>query len=579
MQLRFTRSIRPLHIIAVALLLALVMVVSAVIELGQSRDELFHLMRDEALSLVETVDRSSANIILSTETIEESLAERLFNNAYFIARLDSAGTVTQHELQAIASANSIFRINILDSRGRRVLGSMLQQPEHRGMQEQRSPLETLKPVLDGSVDRLVIGLREPRYQEGARFVVAVRRTGKARGAIVLNLNADAMLDLRRTIGIGKLMKDLGDNEGIVYAVLQDGEGILAAGGEISEVSSVEADTVLRYSAEHDTVLTRTIAGTHGELFEVVRHFKVGETTLGIFRIGMSMDEVRAAEARMQRRMIIMVLVLLAIAFLVVSAVVAMQRSALLAEKNSLLEKEMYRREKLSAMGELASGVAHEIRNPLNAIAMIAQRLEHEFTPRKGAKEYRMIAGVLKSEAGRMNGIVQQFLRFARPPGLRTAETDVRGFIDHLSMLFGPQAAGKGVTFTPVHDGPDQWTFDAAQMTQAVLNLLQNALDATEPGGSITLAGAGTASTLSISVADTGCGIPDGEREKIFNLYFSTKQNGTGLGLALVHQIVAQHSGTIDVKSSLGKGTIITIDLPSVPPPHTVQVAAQPLTTS
>jgi len=550
------------------------MIVSAVIELIQSKTELLHLMREEALSLVETVDRSSANVILSTETIEESLAERLFNNAYFIARLDSAGTLTQRELGAIASANSIFRINVLDARGTRVLGSMRMQPGHGGMQEQRSPQETLKPILDGSVDRLVIGMREPRYQEGARFVVAVRRTGRARGAIVLNMNADAMLELRKTIGIGKLMKDLGDNDGVVYAVLQDGEGILAAGGEISEVSSVDADTVLRYCAEHDTVLTRTIAGAHGEFFEVVRHFKVGGASLGIFRIGMSMDAMHAAETRMQRRMMIMTLVLLTIAFLVAAAIVAMQRSALLAKKNAHLETEMLRREKLSAMGELASGVAHEIRNPLNAIAMIAQRLASEFAPKKDAAEYRSMVGVLRSEAERMNGIVQQFLRFARPPGLRVAEADVQRFIDHLSSLFGSQAAAKGVAFTATCEGADRWIFDAEQMTQAVLNLLQNALDATQPGGGITLRCTGDGSALTIAVADTGSGIPEAEREKIFNLYFTTKQNGTGLGLALVHQIVAQHNGAIGVHTALGEGTSFTITLPRAGDPEALHLSPE-----
>ncbi len=670
MQLPTTRAIRPAHIIIIAVLLAVVMVVSAVIELRQSRNELFHLMREEALSLVETVDQSSNNIILSTEKIEEALAERLFNNAYFIARLDSAGRLTQRELQAIAAANSIFRINIIDNTGRKVLGNTLPDREHRGMQEQRSPRETLQPILEGTADKLLIGLREPRFQEGKRFIVAVRRTGKAHGAIVLNLNADAMLELRKTIGIGKLMKDLGDNEGVVYAVLQDKEGILAAGGKVTEISAIGADSLLQYCAERDTVVTRIISGKTGELFEVIRHFKVGGVTLGIFRLGFSMDEIHATEERMQRRMIIMTLVLFAIAFLAVASVVAMQNYTRLGKKYTvmqtmtgnilermsdtvisidggqhvtlfnreaerlfdtegqtvvgkrideigdpvarclgeiftakdgaeielhcgrgtryvsvavsesdggeggaiktavvrdmtdtrILEKEMVRREKLTAMGELASGVAHEIRNPLNAIAMIAQRFLREFTPRKGAKEYRMLAGVLQSEAQRMNGIVQQFLRFARPPGLRKEIVPVQPFLDHVSSLFGPQAAEKGIALTVTHDGATAWSFDREQLTQALLNLLQNALDATERG-SIELAVRETDSGLTVTVTDSGVGIPEEDKEKIFNLYFTTKQHGTGLGLPSVHQIVAQHDGTLEVSSEIGKGAAFTIVLP------------------
>jgi nitrogen-specific signal transduction histidine kinase len=661
MQLLTSRAIRPAHIIIIALLLAMVMVVSAVIELRQSRNELFHLMREEALSLVETVDQSSNNIILSTEKIEEALAERLFNNAYFIARSDSAGTLTQRELHAIAAANSIFRINIIDNTGRKVLGNTLPDREHRGMQEQRSPRETLQPILEGTADKLLIGLREPRFQEGKRFIVAVRRTGKAHGAIVLNLNADAMLELRKTIGIGKLMKDLGDNEGVVYAVLQDNEGILAAGGRVTEISAIGADSLLKYCSERDTVLTRTISGKTGEIFEVIRHFKVGGTSLGIFRLGFSMDEIHATEERMLRRMIIMALVLFAIAFLAVASIVAMQnytslgkkftvmqtmtgkilermsdtvvsidgskhitvfnreaerlfdieRQAVLGKRideiedpiarclgaiftandgteielhcgrgtryvsvavsdsdggeggtirtavvrdmtdTRILEKEMIRREKLTAMGELASGVAHEIRNPLNAIAMIAQRFLREFTPRNAAKEYRMLAGVLQSEANRMNGIVQQFLRFARPPGLRKEIIPVLPFLDHVSSLFGPQAAEKGIVFTVAHDGADMWSFDRELMTQALLNLLQNALDATQRG-SINMAVTEGVRDLTFTITDTGTGISEQDKEKIFNLYFTTKQHGTGLGLPLVHQIVAQHNGILDILSEVGR---------------------------
>jgi two-component system, NtrC family, sensor histidine kinase HydH len=673
MQLQRARALRSVHIIAIAVLLAAVMVVSAVIELAQSRNELYHLMREEAVSLVETVDQSSSNIILSTEKIEEALAERLFNNAYFIARLDSAGILTQKELQSIAAANSIFRINIIDRNGVKILGNTLPDMEHRGMQERRSPRETLQPILEGSADKLLIGLREPRFQEGKRFIVAVRRTGRARGAIVLNLNADAMLELRKTIGIGKLMKDLGDNEGIVYAVLQDSDGILAAGGKVTEVSSIGSDSLLHYCTVHDTVLTRTLTGRSGEIFEVVRHFKVGEASLGIFRIGLSMDEIHAAEARMLRRMIVMTLVLLAIAFLAVASIVVMQNYTTLGKKYTVmqtmtgnildrmsdavvsmdggrtitlfnkeagrlfgvddqsvigkrideltspvahciekifgssdeteielhcgrdtrsvsvavsesdggeggvirtavvrdmtkthaLEKEMLRREKMTAMGELASGVAHEIRNPLNAIAMIAQRFLIEFTPRKAVKEYRMLAGVLQSEARRMNGIVQQFLHFARPPGLRVDTVAMQPFLAHLSSLFGPQAGEKGIAFTETSACPEEWAFDQEQMTQALLNLLQNALDATERGGKIELAVAEKGTDLTFSIIDTGAGIPEDEREKIFNLYFTTKQHGTGLGLPFVHQIVAQHNGTLEMTSEVGKGTTFIITVPSV----------------
>ncbi|HLP15256.1 MAG TPA: ATP-binding protein [Bacteroidota bacterium] len=673
MQLRSLKAITPGTIILLAAALSVVMIVSAAIELQQSKRELYHLMSEQALSLVETVDQSSANIILSTERIEESLAERLFNNAYFIAKLDSAGMLTGKELRRIAAANSIFRINIIDKNGVKILGNTGQDVAHKNMKEQRSPRETLKPILDGTVEKMVIGLREPRFEAGQRFIVAVRRTGPAQGAIVLNLNAGAMLELRRTIGIGKLMKDLGDNAGIVYAILQDQQGVLAAGGTVNEISSLAADPAVQLCADRDTTITRTVSTAAGEIFEVIRHFTVAGTSLGVFRIGFSMDEIHATEARMLRRMIFMSLILLTIGLIVAAAIIALQNYSSLGKKYAVMqtmtgkilermsdaviavnsagvitvfnkeaerlfspeaqsrlgskidefndptaqclqkifsasdenelelqcgngiryvsvaisesgegeegvirtavvrdrtdtrvmEREMTRREKLTAMGELASGVAHEIRNPLNAIAMVSQRLLSEFSPRNGAKEYRMLAGVLQSEAKRMNGIIQQFLRFSRPPDLRIGPIAILPFLDHFASLCSPLAGEKGIVFTVAHHGAQQWMFDREQMTQAILNLLQNALDATDRGGSIILRAEENDAACVFSVTDTGKGISPEEREKIFNLYFTTKQHGTGLGLAFVHQIAAQHNGRIDLNSVPGSGTTFSIILPPV----------------
>jgi signal transduction histidine kinase len=225
-----------------------------------------------------------------------------------------------------------------------------------------------------------------------------------------------------------------------------------------------------------------------------------------------------------------------------------------------LEKEVQRKEKLTAMGELASGVAHEIRNPLNAISMIAQRYEKEFIPKKNVKEYNALTRVLKKEAVRVNKIIQQFLLFARPPKIRLEKKSAKEFAQHLSVLFAPLAADKRIAFRSSVD--DSMLFiDEEQMTQALLNLLQNSLDATPEKGEIQLTIKKTGSNSELTVSDTGSGIPPGERERIFDLYYTTKSGGTGLGLGITHRIISQHGGTIDVHSEVGKGSTMIIRLP------------------
>jgi two-component system sensor histidine kinase HydH len=229
-----------------------------------------------------------------------------------------------------------------------------------------------------------------------------------------------------------------------------------------------------------------------------------------------------------------------------------------------LEREVQRKEKLTAMGQLASGVAHEIRNPLNAISMIAQRYEKEFVPRRKVKEYKSLNSILQKETQRVNGIIQQFLQFARPPKLQRRPVHIRQFIDQIVTLFEGQARSKKIRFEVKHGTEGSVTIDNDKMTQVLLNLLQNALDATPARGTITLSTLRHEENVSLAVEDNGSGIPADQLEKIFNLYYTTKRSGTGMGLAITQQLVSLHDGKIEVASKPGKGSKFTITIPIRP---------------
>ena len=670
--MKFLTNLQPRYIIASTIAVALLMFGSAYLELRQSRSELLHVLQEHSFSLAETIERGSANVVLSTEQIEHQLSARLLNNAYYIARLDSLNLLTRHDLQTFAAANDIYRINIFDRHGEKVLGSHEPLPHVPAMGDKFSPREILKPILAGAQKSLILGLKRARFEEGERYAVAIRRTKPGGGAIVLNLDAAKLVEFRKRIGIGKLVKDLGDNAGIDYVVLQDREGILAATSQIEEMSSLERDSVLALAAERDTVFTRQVDFKGHPTFEVVKRLTIEGTTAGVLRIGLSMDELRSAEDRMKRRLLIISIVLVVIGALVFTAIVASQNYRLVSHRyaqiqsftgnilenmrdavvtvdgenritifnreaeelfavdakmvtgmridelletsakcfsliftatneelaleyspgrtrvvslshtytqkpdGSLeshtvvikdltearrLEREIQRKDKLTAMGGLASGVAHEVRNPLNAISMIAQRFEREFLPRSGVKEYRALTSVLRKESARVNGIVQQFLMFARPAKVELKETPSEEFIAHISTLFAAQAKAKGVQFS-LHmrlDGVIR--IDTAQLTQALLNLLQNALDATAEGGAISLTVNRTAGYNVFQITDNGVGIPSDRIERIFDLYYTTKPEGTGMGLAITQQIITQHQGIIEVQSELNKGTTFTISIP------------------
>lgn len=670
--MRFLANIQPRYIIASTVAVALLMFGSAFIELRQSRNELLHVLQEHSLSLAETIERGSANVVLSTEQIEHQLSARLLNNAYYIARLDSLNLLTGHDLQAFATANDVYRINLFNRRGEKVLGSHDPLPHVTALRDKFSPREMLKPILQGTQTTLIIGLRQARFEEGQRYAVAIRRTKPGGGAVVLNVDAAELIEFRKRIGIGKLVKDLGDNYGIDYVVLQDREGILAATSQVEEMSSFGRDSVLGRAAERDTVFTRQVEFKGHETFEVVKRLTIEGSTAGVLRIGLSMDELRSAEERMNRRVLVISIVLVAIGALVFTAIIVSQNYKLVSHQYALiqsftgnilenmrdavvtvdgenritifnreaeelftvdakkvtgkrleelvetggkclmpifvaenkelalecspgqtrvvslthsytqksdgsleshtvvikdlteerrLEREIQRKQKLTAMGELASGVAHEVRNPLNAISMIAQRYEREFLPRRGVKEYRSLTQVLKKESARVNAIVQQFLIFARPPKLTITEIPVLQFVSHVSTLFEGQAESKGVHFSLECPSDALVRIDSDQMTQALLNLLQNALDATATGGAISLRVAHKGDYVVFDVTDTGVGIRPDKIERVFDLYFTTKPEGTGVGMSITQQIVSQHHGTIEVQSEPGKGTKISIGIP------------------
>lgn len=547
-------NIQPRYLVAATVTMGALMIGSAFWELEQSRRELSHVVREEALSLVETIHQGSVNTILATDQVERVLTERLLNNAWLVAYLDSVGMLTASRLVQIAEANAVFRINVFDRHGRKVLSNHVPDEEHTSQPALSPPGEMIAPILRNETPVLVIGLKQARFADGQRYAVAVRRTKPGGGAIVLNLNADELLTFRRHVGIGKLIRDLGDNSGIEYVALQDAEGIIAASGAVKELSSFSADTLLMHVMAHDTTLMRVTPFAASEVFEVLHPLVLEKTTAGVLRIGLSMDELRALDSRMQRRMIIISLVLLALASLVTMLIFA-------GRNYRRVELQLQRTEKLTALGELASGVAHEIRNPLNAIAMVAQRFEKEFSPRRGTSEYRTLTTVLLNETQRVNAIVQQFLRFARPPRLQLEDVGLQGFLNHLTTLFRAQAQAKGVGVVLEQECAGELRLDRNQMTQALLNLLLNALEATPAGGRITLSCRAEDDQVAFIVTDTGQGISAEALHSIFNLYYTTKPEGTGMGLPMAQQIIAQHQGRLEVTSSPGRGSRFTVILP------------------
>jgi two-component system sensor histidine kinase HydH len=227
-----------------------------------------------------------------------------------------------------------------------------------------------------------------------------------------------------------------------------------------------------------------------------------------------------------------------------------------------LEEEVRRSEKLAAIGKLAASVAHEIRNPLSSIRGFARFLRHELSDRPREQEY---AEVMVKEVDRINGVVNDLLTFSRPVGAELAPTDPRELLDHTLRLVQVDAQARGVEIhTDIAANLTRVELDANQLTQALLNLLLNALQVSDSGATVELGAAAHGSLLRIWVEDGGPGIPAENMEKVFDPFFTTRERGTGLGLAIVRTIVENHRGEIRVESPPSgrkHGSRFTICLP------------------
>lgn len=227
-----------------------------------------------------------------------------------------------------------------------------------------------------------------------------------------------------------------------------------------------------------------------------------------------------------------------------------------------LQDEIRRKEKLAAIGGLAAGVAHEIRNPLSSIKGIATYYKSKF---EDGSEDKEMAGVMIEEVDRLNRVISELLEFAGPTKLNKKLADINELLKHSVRLVEQEATAKKIGIQlDLASYSVKADVDPDRLTQCFLNLFLNALQAMESGGLFSISSStGEAGKAVIVIRDTGSGISAEDLNKIFDPYFTTKPKGTGLGLAIVQKIIEAHEGQIRVRSSIGQGTVFSIALPLV----------------
>ena len=229
-----------------------------------------------------------------------------------------------------------------------------------------------------------------------------------------------------------------------------------------------------------------------------------------------------------------------------------------------LEREARLRQRLAAVGEMAAGIAHEIRNPLAAMAGSIQVLREELPL---TEEQSQLMDIVLRESDRLNNTIRSFLAYAKPQRLAASRLDIAAIVNEAARLLRNSAdvSATHVIDVDIPPAPVWYEADENQVRQIVWNLATNAVRAMPNGGtlrlSVRIGGESESGDVVLAVEDEGCGIPADQLDQIFQPFHSSFRKGTGLGLAIVHRIVSDHGGTIQVSSTVGVGTMIQVRLP------------------
>lgn len=231
------------------------------------------------------------------------------------------------------------------------------------------------------------------------------------------------------------------------------------------------------------------------------------------------------------------------------------------EATRQIGRQLQTAERLSAISQITGGVAHEVKNPLNAILMHVELARMKLT--RGDHDLEPQMDIISREILRLDRVVKTFLDFTRPLEMRLTHVPLDEFVNEIVELARPQAVSCNIELTVVQEAEGtEIRVDRDLMKQAILNVAVNAIDAMSDGGELRVESSVRGDEAEIRIIDTGPGIPPELRDKVFRLYFTTKKDGSGIGLAMTFRIVQLHDGTIDFSSEPGKGTTFVVRLPT-----------------
>ena len=604
--------LQPIAVAIVCAVFIVLILIMGIMDSQRSNRILVGFMQNQALSIIGVIQRLSqenlSNLVQAFQRDRERSFVPLKDTAFSPQKMLTtaladlgreideawkADQISDSSLQKFAAEKGLWMVAVMNKQGRVVYQS---RPLPIDQTVQRSTVkikETQQEIAIGLLTQLVTQLDFHRQsllpgtngRNAANvndrdipgeliqalnklkigFVALKRKDGS--GTILIALDRDGLRYWGTKVSIEKALEKLGEgqSQGLVYIVVMDRQGtILDATGRVPEKWR-EADMHLsEILSGKRTIESRKVIYQGRNLLDMAIPFVLNDKIAGVVRIGLERESMDRILAENRRNMMIFSILIVLIALLAMWLLFHNQNRHLAGIVE--MERRLDKAERLSALGQLAAGVAHEIRNPLNAVSMASQRLKRDFVPadEDKAREFQSLAGVIRDEIRRLNGIIEEFLTFSKSRRLEFHDYPVTDVLQKIVNLIREEATAKNI------DIRTHWSTDGAvipmdmdKLQQALLNIIKNAMESMDGKGFIDITVTQkTKDKISIKVSDTGCGMTSNEVERIFSPEYTTKEKGLGLGLPLAHEIVRGHSGEILVFSEQGSGTTFEIILPA-----------------
>ena len=571
--------IQPLAVGIVSAILVALILIMGFLDIRRSETNLVGFLEDQALTTINVMLSQTEDNLKSIAAAKGKIppnlksakeAESLYSIKLVFEAITALGQkideqwkkkmVNNSYLSEFAADNNFWYVAVLRRDGNAVYQSSplktdgLSQSDLYVNGRKATTIELLEKIrikqdigfigteLKGESGIVVFGLDKKGRQYWSLKVAAeraVNKMGEGHGIIYLQIFDDQKKLLS---GIGKLPAGLSDKDLNYQEVLKRGKKIFSR--KVDNRDSKILDMIVPYMLDHP--------------------YMPGKKIVGMVRIGLERGSMDKIIAENRRNIFVFMLLVVVIALLSMWLLYHDQNRHLAGIIE--MERRLEKAERLSSLGRLAAGVAHEIRNPLNAISMATQRLKRDYSPADEgkAREFQNLSGVIRDEIRRLNGIIEEFLSFSKSRRLELRDFSVTEVLQKIVSLISEEAETRGITIeTKWRFSPAVIPMDINKLQQAFLNFIKNAMESITDRGVITITvDKESKKNILVSISDTGCGMTAEEIEKIFSPEYTTKEKGLGLGIPLATEIIRGHGGDIRVISRQGEGTTFEIILPS-----------------